>query len=362
MKKLFTFLVIFTYQLKGQNRNFAIAEAANNNFGYNIKFSCNFLINGGYNFGAGIGTWKKFNTFQPSTNISLNFVQGRNNLGNRNRKGKGSNRQTNLIISPMLTIGANKRGYPEFINPFYLGNTGAVISDYCSSFTIGTNFITLPRGERENSFTSRNRTQQLIFLQAKAGLDSSRNITLNFYEDFVIFTNWFVFKGLADNYDRFYTGGGNVQVRLNNKTRFSIYSEIYTGTFNKDLFDYPDLYNPNHTIGCGEKLRGIRTVAQEAGQKLFNSGRTLFGLEHSVNNYQTITSFLGRQDGPNQMKPQNWFHDATKIARPINSDADNLYKYKGSDKAKLASIHRFTANYEEPKWVFGLGYDYYISK
>ncbi|MEZ4904074.1 MAG: hypothetical protein R2822_21165 [Spirosomataceae bacterium] len=289
---------------------------------YAIKFSGYFLIEGGITLSAGIGYWKRFSWCQPGTNLSFNYVFGKKNLGNREQK--GTKWQLNTVVSPMLTfnLSGNRMAVYEEINPFYLGNSGAVYANYRSSATIGSSFVVTPKGLGKNIGTARNRSQQLVFVQIRAGWNQINSATLSLYEDF-LFTDNGAFQGWADNWDRFYTGGGNLQVRVSEQVKLKLYSEIYTGFAYRDVFDYPDLieYSDDDTT------KRYRYAYQDPGQQKYNVGRTLFAIDytpsqpffggietpndifHRLNTYQL---YIGRQGG-DDMWSQNAIHSLSKI-------------------------------------------------
>lgn len=354
---------------------------------------------------ASFGAWKEMVAFtdfriQPAFNVSANMVVGQNNLGNKNRY---RNRlQFNIVASPLLTMGTGKRGLYEEIAPFYFGNSNSVYSNYKFSGTIGSNFVLMPQGVRRNIATFRNRTQQLIYIGLRIPLDSVKNIQLNIYEDFLGFTS--TFQGLADNFDRFFTGGGNLQVRLHENVKVKFYSEIYTGNFSRDMYDFPDLYLPDKYLGrktCRKFLRRILTeqhskkdttskekfksdmhpryVAQEPGQKMFNNGRNFFELEFGAYNqnvpkyYQKIDDnikvpkpltgsvYMGWQGGHKQMRVQNYIHNFDTIDKiNIKEDADPIdeLNVRKKNKFKFERLHHFYPSYEKGKIFVGVGLSY----
>jgi len=289
---------------------------------YFIKFSGYFLLRGGTTFSASIGYWKRFSWCQPGTNLSFNYVLGERNLGNRGQR--GTKWQLNTVVSPMITFNSAqaRQAMYEEINPFYLGNTGAVYTNYRSSVTLGSSFVVTPKGLGKNIGTSRNRSQQLIFVQVRAGWNKVNSITLNVYEDF-LFTDNSLLQGWADNWDRFYTGGGNLQVRVSEQVKLKLYSEIYTGFAYRDMFDYPDLVEYDDADSTDYQ----RFAYQDPGQQKYNVGRTLLAVEytptqpffgginspndvtHRLNTYQFYYGSQGRND----MWSQNKIHSLSKI-------------------------------------------------
>lgn len=331
---------------------------------YNVKVSGYLLFNGGGGISAAIGSWIAFKHLQPSFNMSFNMVFNRYNLGNRNRY--LTRWQMNTVLSPMITVGTKSRAITQEISPFYFGNLGAVYSDYQHSFTLGSDFVVMPRGIRKNLSTFRNRTQQLIYIGIRSG-GKEWDINLNVYEDYLLFTDTAFFQGLADNFDRFYTGGGNLQLRYQN-FKAKLYSEIYTGNFQRDLFDHPDLYHPylsdtaqvpKHLIGGKNNKRHPRYVAQEPGQKLFNKGRTFIAFEFNPLSSpnptnMTLQAYIGFQGGEYNMKIQDWIHGLDKLKK-VNTHFSSTPDSLGNPKRIQERLHRFYPANKEANMIWGAG-------
>ncbi len=342
-----------------------VFDDQNKSTGYfNVKVSGYLLFNGGGGISTAIGSWIAFRHLQPSFNMSLNMVFNRYNLGNRNRY--LTRWQLNTVLSPMITLGTKSRALYQEINPFYFGNLGAVYANYQHSLTLGSDFVVMPRGIRKNLSTFRNRTQQLIYVGVRTG-GKDWDINLNVYEDYLIFTDSGFFQGLADNFDRFYTGGGNLQLRYQH-FKAKLYSEIYTGNFQRDLFDHPDLYHPyvsdtstnaDDWIGGKGNRRHPRYVAQEAGQKLFNKGRTFVAVEldprYSKNTANmTVQAYFGIQGGKVNMKVQDWIHGLDKLKKinpTLSAHPDSL----GNSARIRERLHWFYPANETYNFIWGAG-------
>lgn len=402
MKKLYKILLISIFI----SNCYAQTDFGRANSYFNFRLSGYLVLHGKGTGGisASFGTWKElvmggekfcFRS-QPGFNLSGNFVIGQDNLGNRSRY--KTRYQFNLVASPLFTIGSNRRGMYEEIAPFYFGNANSVYANYKGSLTIGTNFVLMPQGVRRNIGTFRNRTQQLIYIGFRVPLckNGIQNFQFNIYEDFLGFTN--KVQGFADNFDRFYTGGGNAQIRFSENIKTKFYSEIYTGNFNRDMFDYPDLYLPDeylidkkgkgistkfkhHRKGDSTYNRHPRFVAQEPGQKIFNIGRSFFEVEVGANsnhlpdyytlkdsefkksysrgsNPYTISGYFGWQGGHKQMKVQNNIHNfdtIDKINLNIDSDPLDTLNIEKGNKKKFERLHHFYPSYENGEIIYGLG-------
>jgi hypothetical protein len=309
----FVICILANVSLNAQNVN---ADKALNPLSTNFKLSTYLLLNGGWGISGSFGAWQRFKRVQPSTSISVNIVCGKRNLGNKNRF--NSNWQLNTIISPMITFRLNSKvGIEEELHPYYFGGANTINTNYCNSITVGSTFMTTPKGFGKNKNTFRNRSQQLVYLGLRFGGDSTnhRNIQFHIYEDFLLTDNRLL-QFLADNFDRYYTGGGNIQVRFNQKLKLNFYNENYTGNFEYDLFDYPDIYqvgeplkNLRRFVGWRKKLTWFKkSVFQEPGQKILNNSRTFAKLDYSFNNgFDQFSLIVGSNDRKNWI--QNVIHD-----------------------------------------------------
>ena len=330
----------------------------------NVKLGGYGLLHGGFGFSAGIGFWSNYNQVQPGCNLSVNLVGSKANVGNRDRY--LTNWQLNTVLTPMLTFGVGGgRGLYQEINPFYFGTAGAVYANYRYSVTVGSNFVVMPRGVGDNIATARNRTQQLIYLGLRGGTDQW-DLNLNIYEDF-FGTDNAALQGLADNFDRFYTGGGNLQFRTSSY-KIKQYADIYTGNFPRDLFDSPDLYHlyendlnrcPDDWIGVGKARRHPRYVAQDPGQKLFNKGRNIIVVEWSPGALQqmafqpSLQAYIGWQGGLNQMIAQNLIHNTIKINK-VNPRVEHPDELQ-TNPALQERLHHFYPATQRGRFVVGGG-------
>lgn len=337
---------------------------------YSVKVSTYYLFGGGCAVSAAFGFWHRFYTLQPAANLSLNVLSRAKHLGNRNF---WSNYwQMNVVMSPMLTVNLadSKRGMYEEINPFYLGNSGAVYSDYRSSITLGTSFMAMPKGTDKNIMTNRNRSQQLVYVQGRVGYGRITNVIINLYEDYLPITDNGSFQWLADNRDRFYTGGGNAQVRLSERLKYKLYYEVYTGSSYTDRFDFPDLVVDEDNTGKSSTRKHY--AYQDPGQEQFNKGRTVHSLEYSVfpeplskpatgdnyaipiRNRMNLQLFAGRQ-GAKPMWIQNRIHETIKINKLKDSESHKTFSSESKDREHL---HYFRPFNKRSPFIIGAGLDH----
>jgi hypothetical protein len=259
-----------------------------------------------------------------------------------------------VISSFFLTYAlsnSHSANYDE-INPFYFGNSSGAYQNYKHSITLGSSFVALPKGIGRNVMTPRNRSQQLVYLQVKTG-----DFQINVYEDFLVFTDNKLFGMLADNRDRFYTGGGNVQVRINKDFIAKYYTEIYTGNSYPDQDDFPDFVDVSdttkanffgHMYGTVGPRRPMKYAYQDPGQEMFNRGRNFFALQvNSRALYSEKGSLLNPQftndnlqvmfalhRGVAEMWQQNLIHSLNKVDKDLPADkngkvmSDRLHLFK----------------------------------
>ena len=360
--------------------NLSGVVAQSNGFSHNFNGKVSFytLFGGGTGLGVSIGMWKGFKTsqnvevVQTALNISNLFAFGKNHLGNNGRK--GTRFQWNLILSPIITTSfhwkSTKNAIYEELNSLYLNNATSIYSNYRSSFAFGTSFITIPKGFGRNYITSRNRSQQLAFFQLKAGFGEKTSVQLNLIEDVGP-------QFLADKWDRFFTGGGSIQVRYN-YLKAKVFSEVYTGTTQRDMVDFPDLAIPIDSLERSKKKR-LRDklkqehiyALQESGQKTYNNGRTVYALEVDdiifrgsrspfINRY-SHNFYYYTQGGPD-MWSQNVIHrlsngDVQKVIARNPNDKTIPFKVKGNDNF-LMPKHFFEPFYSNRTHGIGYGMNY----
>jgi len=356
MLKTIIFILLF-----GNISNFIFAQSGKSdehsaniqNFGYQIKISTIATLGGGIHMSAGWGLWLNKFDYQPSLNFNINYMVNRNNFGCR--KAQNQNSLLNVVFSPILVIRCGSDfGRAAEINTFYYGYASGVLCNFKNYAAIGTNFVTTPKGSDKNIMTARNRSQQLLYLGGRVGWTDGY-FMLNLYEDYFLLTNS-LFQPLADNRDRFFTGGGNVQVNLNNQLTLKYYTEAYTGVSYTDHLQYPDLVYPFERVGNKKGYRRFfsgpermrRFAYQDPGQNSFNQGRDLIVAEYSgglSNNfhlqeinkthYGKISIVYGWQGFQNDMWQQNLIHNAIKI------DKYTVVNQNGKKEIVRERYHRF---------------------
>jgi len=170
---------------------------------------------------AGVGASYRFqekNAFgaQANLNAAVNFYNG--GLGAL----PGDNKiHIDNVLTAGLTLGSG-RGEPMTIKPLHLGSGSGMVDNFKYSATLGTNFILNNSG----------RNQQVGFTQLRAWKGS-----FTFYNDF----NKFQAIGIADGYDRWWTGGGNFTFgSRNDEFQLVIASDVFTADTDSQEKYYKD--------------------------------------------------------------------------------------------------------------------------
>lgn len=360
--------------------------------------------------------WYEQKHFQPAINYSANLILGRKMLGNKNRA--GSRFQITQILSPVFIGGLRRNSMYLPISTLYKDNSYSVLSNFNNHFAVGSNFILTPKSTksilnptkitRQNVYTNKNRAQQLLYLGVRLGWVSKeksnrrerkdslvvRNYNsffLDFPEDNMILPE--IFHSFADHFDRFYTGGlalsyskFKLKMYQNGFSSFEkkfstrLATEVYTGTFKRDLFDYPDIYDikANRFRSNDEKQRRIaRYVAQEPGQRLYNQGQTYLDIDIpiwrglSVHNFKFNLAYVNGKTG---LLVQDWNHNSSKInkinptAKKFTKTDFDFFPSKGKtilqdkeevkNKIFFESLHHFYTNTKYGYFTAGVNYQH----
>lgn len=148
---------------------------------------------------------------QFNANAAVNFYNG--GLG---ALSSGNKLHIDQVYSAGVTLGSG-RGEPMTIYPLHLDSGSGMVDHFKYSGSIGTNII------RNNS----GRNQQVGFTQLRAFSGS-----FSFYNDFGGFQK----IGIADGYDRWWTGGGNLTIgSRNSEFQLVIGSDVFTADTNSQI-------------------------------------------------------------------------------------------------------------------------------
>lgn len=342
-----------------------------------VKIGLFYSLNSGGGISIAAGGWARNDYFQSSSNVSLNYIFYPSAIGNKDPEAHTkyrnlNKRMVNLSISTLLTVslGGRTDWYYEEINPMYFGNRSGVYNSYQNAFTLGTTFITFPKGTYNNITSPRNRSQHLIFLQVKVGGQPSaysepgyfNTFMLNVCEDYL----HDIIGPLADLRDRFYTGGGSAQIRLCDRILLKYYTETYTGNSYVDKQDYPDLVLPSiPRRGKSGKIKSLyeRFAYQDAGQLGLNKARNFACIEYqgleagkiSVGSgfvYANVEFFLGGQGGMWNAWSQHVIHNLVSVEKN-----KTVFDPEGTEK-----LHHFNFDYnpykgKKAKLIMGLNFD-----
>lgn len=158
------------------------------------------------------------------------------------------------------------------IKPFTSLTASSVYDDFLSSITIGTNII----------MNSHNRNQLVGFLNLNVG----RLIGVTYYNDGPPFGG----IGLGDRYDRWWTGGGSIEIFFTQGTdpnptfwenlRLGYYFDRFTG-------DVQDAYNLSGILGFKY------VPARDIYENYYNQARGKFSVKAMDFNFEISYQFLG---------------------------------------------------------------------
>lgn len=245
---------------------------------------------------------------QFGVNAAVNFYNG--GLGSLEGDKKI---HVDKVLSGSLTLGGGRGGAMP-IRPTDIQSGTGMMDRFIGSATGGTSFVLNNSG----------RNQQVGFVQLRAV-----NVSFQFYNDVGKFKK----LGIADGYDRWWTGGGNLSIgTLDQKYQFTIAMDVFTADTNSNV-------KPDGTIvKKEEKYKGsymldspINDVTPEnalgdnfnAGQltqeylDVYRKGNPFSNNRHSFNLNQGRTSirlntpfgqFGTNNLGQGNMYPQNSIH------------------------------------------------------
>lgn len=361
---------------------------------FNSKLAVYASFNGGYGVSLATAYWLTREDllwsldFQPGVNLAFTLAGTRYALGNKNRQ--GSRTQLNIVITPLNVLGIAGKSHFEEVPVFKIGHSSAFLANNEFQFVLGSNFVLTPKSNvnifrakfnTDNVYTTKNRSQQLIVLGARATLNWNQKNRLSFqalfYNDNMVIP--YILQQFADHYDRYYTGGlrfsANLYTqreRMNNKPwHISYASDVYTGSFERDLFDYPDVYDINEQFDVNkpELTRNARYVNQEPGERMLNEGRKIINIgiplrntmSSQIDDYRNwgLNVFLGVQGGEQGIRPQNRNHSG-KVIHKVNARRYNpavLHSTKGKDKKELERFHWFNPTAESGRFIIGGGFN-----
>lgn len=301
-------------------------------FDYNVFVGLSIHFGGGkpahWSGTAGVGMSYRFqerNNFgaQANVNAAVNFYNG--GIG---ALPVGDKIHIDNVLSAGVTVGTGK-GDPMSIYPLHVDSGTGMVDRFQYSGSLGTNFILNNSG----------RNQQVGFVQLRAWKGS-----FTFYNDFGGFKK----IGIADGYDRWWTGGGNFtfgarddefQVVIANDvftadtdSQVKNYSEeeLLSGNFPEGTksgysFDEYDINIPSPGgIFDKETYDYTPNIAQELNQDyltnfrngtLYNPNAHSFGLNQGKTSFRLNTRF--GQFGANRMGQSDMFSQDV-IHRIIN--------------------------------------------
>lgn len=250
--------------------------------------SFGFTLSSGGHMSASIGVGVSYQTpnFMGAAKISAsayNFGLGTSH-GSTGMRGL----QMDLVGSLSATGGwGSANGLT--LNTFSNNARSGVQNTFKNSFTLGSNFV----------FNSEGRNQRVGYVGFRAG-----NVQGNLYNDFL--------PGLGDRDDRWWTGGGSVQVAMGGGS-LTLGTDVFTGErMGQD-------FAGNWLLQGGNPAGGRHgTYRQSTYNQLLNNGQTFLRLQ---NNFQTGWGAVG---GSNHMYSQDFIHNRITSNPLFQSTATGL--------------------------------------
>jgi len=244
-----------------------------------------------FSFGVGVGLSANKDNFMTSLNVSGRVYGG--GLGTTGTKNGQTGFGMDIVASPAITYGKGT-DTPMALSTFNAGtyNLTGVNNPYQKSITLGSNFVANTEGyQRVGNISFR-----------------SNNYTMNIYNDFIPL--------LGDRDDRWWTGGGMINVNLGKGNVLTFGTEVFTGERieDKTLEERGEEFNTVVTEDKIYKTKYLTTVKEnrayyqqsERGAALTN-GATFF----QINSTEGLVGKINFSGNGliNPMYSQNSIHD-----------------------------------------------------
>ncbi|MDX1684978.1 MAG: hypothetical protein R3275_07055 [Saprospiraceae bacterium] len=225
-----------------------------------------------------------FFAYQPSINLYSHGL-GDNVLDGQKRV------EIDFVNSLMMNVGQPNHGIAvrqQLLTPFNSFTAKAVYDDFTNSFAFGTNFI----------INNHNRNQIIGFLN----LNIARILRLGYYNDGVPFGRF----GIADRYDRWWTGGGFGEIYLNqglvnNQAYFT--NSVISYQFDRFTGDVQDAYKVSNIFG----FRYIPDA--DRIESYYNNSRNKFAFQFLNDGLEFSAQWMGHISDD----IQNFIHRTMKL-------------------------------------------------
>ncbi len=274
--------------MRGNPILFSDHEGDSVNGGPSVTGMAGLSVTGDGNFtgSLGVGISGQSGNFMGAANFNVNI----SNFGLGTTSGStGRNQlQFDFVASPSITVGGGQA--PSLaLNTFNNQSATGVSNTFENSFTLGSNFV----------FNSEGRNQRVGYAGFRVG-----NVQGNFYNDVV--------PGLGDRDDRWWTGGGSVQVAMGGGS-LTLGTDVFTGERMGQNFA------GNWLLQGGNPAGGRHgTYRQSTYNQLLNNGQTFLRLQ---NNFQTGWGAVG---GSSHMYSQDFIHNRLTSNPLFRSTATGL--------------------------------------
>ncbi len=181
-----------------------------------------------------------------------------------------SNINWDLVLCPGITLGIGRQNRATFIRVFNFMSAPVSYHNYSTSLTLSHLFIL-------NKFRKNQRSGSINM--------NFGYVSLGYFND--IMDQIFTFEGLGmgDGHDRYWTGGGYLNIQIND--RYEIFYEFdrFTG-FGGKLFEISNKLRLNNTFYKTDSLETMEDVDDPyKNQSFANRGLFSFGLRRYFENY-----------------------------------------------------------------------------
>jgi hypothetical protein len=218
----------------------------------------------------GGGIWKHVGAVQFNNQLTLNYYLG--GMGNSQLANsklpftRFPNSNLDFVISPSITLGLGQLHQLTHIRPFNYMSVLNITHNYAGSLTMITNFV----------LNNHHRNQRVGAINFNIG-----SVSGGYYNDVMRMIFEYEGMGMADDHDRYWTGGGFLNIRVN-QIEFFYDFDRFTG-FGGKLFEISKLLGLNQVYYrynkdlIEDKSKDPNYVLSE-NELFYNRGKISFGL------------------------------------------------------------------------------------
>lgn len=231
-----------------------------------------------------------------------------------------SNFFLDLFLSPSATFGIGSQNIPVFVRPANFMSAPVIFHQYAVSGTIGSSFV----------INNKRRNQRTGSLNLNFG-----PLSFGYYNDNmaqIFAANGF---GLGDGHDRWWTGGGFINLRLLKNYELFYEFDRFTG-FGGKLFEISEMLNLNHMYYPAEDAIQSKDLTNiSKNEMFFNRGITSFGIRN-YNSFNSHFYFKFSFMGDPSSDVQNLIHSKLSKDPFHNTQVENSWQmsFGGQIKSK----------------------------